>query len=76
MSHSNVRVRILLSSICITASDNNDEGLSSIAIRQVRIKRGGGRGSEHPPGKSQVILVSIGNKRLDPPGKCWTPLKP
>ena len=28
-----------------------------------------------PPGKSQVIWVSIGNKQLDPPppGKSWTP---
>ena len=42
---------------------------------------GGDRGSG-PPGKSQVIWVSIGNKqldphphwkKLDPPGKCWTP---
>ena len=43
----------------------------------------GGTGGPHPPGKSQVIWVSIGNKRLDPPplprkkldppGKCWTP---
>ena len=23
--------------------------------------------------KSQVLWVSIGNKKLDPPGKCWTP---
>ena len=41
---------------------------------------GGDRGSGPPPGKSQVIWVSIGNKqldppskKLDPPGKCWTP---
>ena len=31
------------------------------------------------PGKSQVIWVSVGNKRLDPPpppsGKSWTPGK-
>ena len=50
---------------------------------QVRIQRGGDRGSGPPPGKSQVIWVSIGNKqldppplpwkKLDPPGKCWTP---
>ena len=46
---------------------------------------GGGQGVRTPPGKSQVILVSIGNKQLDtpppwkkvdPPGKCWTPLEP
>ena len=37
--------------------------------------RGGDRGSgPPPPGKSQVIWVSIGNKQLDPPGKSWTPL--
>ena len=41
----------------------------------------GGQGVRTPPGKSQVIWVSIGNKQLDPPpgksctlpGKCWTP---
>ena len=44
----------------------------------------GGQGARTPPpGKSQVIWVSIGNKQLDlppppwkkldpPPGKCWT----
>ena len=43
-----------------------------------------GSGPPPPPGKSQVIWVSIGNKQLDPPplekvgpppppGKCWTP---
>ena len=31
-------------------------------------------GGPEPPGKSQVIWVSIGNKLLDPPGKSWTPL--
>ena len=40
---------------------------------------GGGTGGPDPPGKSQVIWVSIGNKQLDPgkswnpPGKWWTP---
>ena len=34
---------------------------------------GGGAGGPDPPGISQVIWVSIGNKHLDPPGKCWTP---
>ena len=44
----------------------------------MRIQRGD-RGSGPPPGKSQVVWVSIGNKQLDPlekdrpPGKCWTP---
>ena len=28
---------------------------------------GGGRGSGPPPGKSQGIWVSVGNKQLDPP---------
>ena len=38
---------------------------------------GGGTGGPDPPGKSQVIWVSIGNKQLDPqPGKSWTPLEP
>ena len=36
---------------------------------------GGGTGGPDPPGKSQVIWVSIGNKQLDPPGKSWTPLE-
>ena len=34
---------------------------------------GGGAGGPDPPGKAQVIWVSIGNKQLDPPGKSWTP---
>ena len=29
----------------------------------------GGQGVRTPPGKSQVIWVSIGNKQLDPPWK-------
>ena len=40
----------------------------------------GGTGGPDPPGKSQVIWVSIGNKqldpswkKLDPPAKRWTP---
>ena len=38
-------------------------------------RRGGGGtgGPDPPPGKSQVIWVSIGNEQLDPPGKSWTP---
>ena len=36
---------------------------------------GQGAGPPPPPGKSQVIWVSIWNKQLDPPppGKSWTP---
>ena len=36
---------------------------------------GRGAGGLEPPGKSQVIWVSIGSKQLDPtpPGKIWTP---
>ena len=30
---------------------------------------GGGTGGPDPPGKSQVIWVSIGNKQLEPPWK-------
>ena len=33
----------------------------------------GRTGGPDPPGKSQVIWVSIGNKQLDPPRKSWTP---
>ena len=36
---------------------------------------GGDRGSGPPPGKPQVIRVSIGNKQLDPLEKNWTPWK-
>ena len=38
----------------------------------------GGQGvrTPPPPGKLQVIWVSIGNKQLDPPGKRWTPPPP
>ena len=38
--------------------------------------RGGDRGSGPPPGKSQVIWVSIGNKRLDPHWKKLDPPPP
>ena len=51
-------------------------GVSVMVSIQVRIHKGGGgyRGSG-PPGKSQVIWVSLGKKQLelDPPGKSWTP---
>ena len=33
----------------------------------------GGTGGPDPPWKITVIWVSIGNKQLEPPGKCWTP---
>ena len=33
-----------------------------------------GTGGPDPPGKSQVIWVSIGNKQLDPPWKKLDPL--
>ena len=33
----------------------------------------GGTGGPDPPGKSQVIWVSIGNKQLDPPWKKFDP---
>ena len=40
----------------------------SMTAAQVRIQRGGqGVRTPPPPGKSQVIWVSIGNKQLDPP---------
>ena len=44
---------------------------------------GGGTGGPDPPGKSQVIWVSIGKKQLDPPppplenvGPAWKKLDP
>ena len=36
----------------------------------------GGTGGPDPPGKSQVIWVSIGNKQLDPPWKKLDPPPP
>ena len=42
---------------------------------QARIQRG--EGGSGPPGKSQVIWGSIGNKQLNPlPRKSWTPPPP
>ena len=44
---------------------------------QVRIQRGGGgTGGPNPPGKSQVLWVSTGNKQLDPLEKVGPPLEP
>ena len=54
--------------ICTVCRDKNN-------LQQVRIQRGMGIGGPDPPEKSQDILVSIGNKQLDPPGKSWTPWK-
>ena len=34
---------------------------------------GGGAGGPDPPGKSQVIWVSVGKKQSDSPVKSWTP---
>ena len=58
--------------------------LSSSEILQVfNFTSGGSRGGigvqtpPPPPGKSQVILVSIGDKQLDPPaGNSWIPPPP
>ena len=57
--------------------------LSSSEILQVfNFTMGGSRGgigvrTPPPPGKSQVILVSIGDKQLDPlPKNSWTPPPP
>ena len=36
---------------------------------------GWGAGVPDPPGKSQVIWISIGNKQLDPPWKKLDPLE-
>ena len=54
--------------------ENVLELVASILIQgQVRIQREG-QGVRTPPGKSQVIWVSIGNKQLDPPWKNLDPL--
>ena len=73
---------------CEVATDSEGSILESLRhcreiFSQVRIQRGGQEVRTPPPGKSQVIWVSIGNKQLDPPvkswipppppGKCWTP---
>ena len=60
--------------------DGDDQVPGSLPSHStVRIQRGAGGPDPPPPGKSQVILVSIGNKQLDPPppspGKSWTPLE-
>ena len=56
------------------------EHIRKLTIKQVRIQRGGGQGGggggqgvRIPPGKSQVLWVSIGNKQLDP---SWKKLDP
>ena len=51
-----------------------DVGRKAAKQMQLRIQRGG-TGGPDPPGKSQVIWVSIGNKQLDPPGKVGPPWK-
>ena len=45
----------------------------SPADRDSKCGSRGGSGGPDPPGKSQVIWVSIGYKQLDPLGKGWTP---
>ena len=44
-----------------------------MAITNTSVDPEGGTGGPDPPGKSQVIWVSIGNKQLDPP---WKKLDP
>ena len=62
---------------CIHPRQNSSPPWKNTQQLQVRIERGAG--GPDPPGKIQVIWVSIGNKQLDPlekvrpPGKCWTP---
>ena len=48
----------------------------SPADRDSKCGSRGGSGGPDPPGKSQVIWVSIGYKQLDPLGKGWTPPPP
>ena len=61
--------------MCLIVKKNYNQFGSYINLRlppnQVRIQRGGQgvRTPPPPPGKSQVIWVSIGNKQLDPPWK-------
>ena len=44
-----------------------------VKVGELKCGSRGGQGVRTPPGKSQVLWVSIGNKQLDPPGKSWTP---
>ena len=56
-----------------SSKDSIHTGDVQADLCQVRIQRGD-RASGPPPGKSQIIWVSIGNKQLDPPpppGKCY-----
>ena len=50
--------------------------LYNISAASADPEGGGGQGVRTPPGKSQVIWVSIGNQQLDPPGKSWAPPPP
>ena len=70
--------------LSISPDENNNIGHVYTTLIKCGSRRGGTGGLD-PPGKSQVIWVSIGNKQLDPlekvgppppPGKCWTPLEP
>ena len=70
-------------SLCVRKSAEHIVKCLFVLWLQVRIQRG--TGDPNPPGKSQVIWVTTGNKQLDPPpppekvdpppppGKFWTP---
>ena len=45
-------------------------------LNNIKCGSSGGQGVQTPPGKSQVIWVSIGNKQLDPPWKKLDPPPP
>ena len=59
---------------CLHFSMQNIE--QSCGLGRARADPEGGTGVQTPPGKSQVIWVSIENKQLNPPPeKSWTPLE-
>ena len=64
----------------IISKNMTETNLHSLNSPSVDSEGGGGAGSTDPPGKSQVIWVSIGNKQLDPPlekvGPPWKMLDP
>ena len=65
----------MLNAVKIKESIHMNSAISSPMASIASADPEGGTGGPDPPGKSQVIWVSIGNKQLDPPppGKCWTP---
>ena len=54
----------------------DSDGVLASGIASADPEGGGGAGGPDPPGKSQVIWVSLGNKQLDHPWKKLDPPPP